>query len=69
MNKIPTANLTGRVEEIAQPCTEETLFFCLQEGEHQFKIGLGTIIECLIFAAENGDVPELPGEWLNQIRR
>lgn len=69
MNEIPIANLTGRVEEVESPCTEDTLFFCLQEGNNQFRIGLSSVIECLVFASENGDIPELPAEWLNQIRR
>lgn len=42
---------------------EEYLFFLLKNGLNEFTIGLGDILECLKFAEEQGEVPELPKEW------
>lgn len=45
-----------------EQCTEDYLFF-MKDQEHEFSIGLKTVLACLAFAEEKGAVPPLPNEW------
>lgn len=47
-------------------CFEQVVFF-LQDKNHEFSMGLSTVLECLLFAVRNGDLPKLPKSWLNDI--
>lgn len=49
-----------------EQCTEDYLFF-MKDQEHEFSIGLKTILACLAFAEEKGAVPPLPCEWWHLI--
>ena len=49
-----------------EQCTEDYLFF-MKDQEHEFSIGLKTILACLAFAEEKGAVPPLPYEWWHLI--
>ena len=43
----------------------EQIVFMLKDKNHEFSIGLTTILECLAFAIKNGDLPKLPQSWLS----
>jgi hypothetical protein len=43
-------------------CFEQVVFM-LRDKEHEFSLGLSTVLECLAFAVVNGDLPKLPGSW------
>lgn len=45
-----------------EECLEDYLFL-MRDNEHEFSIGLRTILACLAFAEEEGAVPPLPSEW------
>ena len=32
-------------------------------------MGLSTVLECLIFAVRNGDLPKLPSSWVSNVSR
>lgn len=44
-------------------CCDETLIFAMKDKEHEFSIGLQTILHCLWIAEKEGYVLKLPGEW------
>ena len=54
---------TGDVVKDMDVNREEYLFFLLKNKTHESAIGLGDILECLKFAEEQGEVPELQQEW------
>lgn len=45
-----------------EECTEDYLFL-MKDQEHEFFIGLRTILTCLAFAETKGAVPKLSEEW------
>lgn len=47
-------------------CFEQVIFM-MRDREHEFSIGLTTVLECLIFAVRNGDLPKLPQSWLSDV--
>lgn len=49
-------------------CFEQVVFF-LKDKEHEFSMGLSTVLECLIFAVRNGDLPKLPSSWVSNVSR
>lgn len=42
----------------------EPLVFLLKDKDHEFSMGLSTVLNCLAFAIENGDLPKLPLSWV-----
>lgn len=49
-------------------CFERTIFH-LRDKDHDFSLGLSTVLECLMFAVKNGDLPKLPRSWAAKIDR
>jgi hypothetical protein len=47
----------------------EPLLFALQDKEHQFSMGLTSVLQCLRLAEEKGFVPKLPGQRWIDIKR
>ena len=65
-----TAAVTGDVEEIVDPeKTNERIWFSLQKGDIQFKIGLTDVLLCLKFAEKIGEIPPLPPLWWDTIEK
>ena len=62
------ATLTS--EALVDPCfnCNETIYFALRDKDRTFSIGLTTILECLCFAEEQGEIPTLPNEWWNSVK-
>lgn len=42
---------------------EDPLIFAMQDKQHQFSLGLITVLQCLRLAEQEGFVPALPPEW------
>lgn len=60
----------AEIEKAEQICCEncfEQVVFMLKDKNHEFSMGLTTILECLKFAIENGDLPKLPLSWVNLV--
>ena len=49
-------------------CFEQVVFM-LKDKDHEFSMGLSTVLECLKFAIENGELPKLPLSWVNIVYR
>ena len=54
-------------EEIVCKKCYEPVIFHLKDKKHEFSMGLSTVLECLIFAIQQGDLPKLPMSWLADI--
>lgn len=52
-------------EEITCDSCCESVIFHLRDNEHEFTMGLSTVLECLMFAVQQGDLPKLPLSWLS----
>lgn len=51
-------------EEITCDNCCESVIFHLRDNEHEFTMGLSTVLECLMFVIQQGDLPKLPISWL-----
>ncbi len=47
-------------------CFEHTVFL-LKDNHHEFSMGLSTVLELVMFAIRQGDLPKLPDSWLDLI--
>ena len=56
-----------KAEEIACDNCCESVIFHLRDKEHEFTMGLSTVLECVMFAIEQGDLPKLPMSWLADV--
>ena len=54
-----------KAEEIACDNCCESVIFHLCDKEHEFTMKLSTVLECLMFAIKQGDLPKLPISWLS----
>jgi hypothetical protein len=65
------ADTTGGVEKRIVPTAAapdmEQLFFEMEDSEHVFHVGLKTILECILFAAKEQAIPELPQSWYTAV--
>lgn len=65
------ANTTGRATYKVSPtkiCPDmEQLYFELEDDEHIFQIGIKTILECVLFAAKENQLPNLPLSWYTEV--
>ena len=60
----------AEVKEAERVCCDncfEQVVFLLNDKEHEFSMGLSTVLECLAFAIKNGDLPKLPRSWLSDV--
>ena len=53
-----------KAEEFACDSCCESVIFHLRDKDHEFTMGLSTVLECLMFAIAHGDLPKLPLSWL-----
>ena len=58
-------------EALIDPCVNcnETILFAMRDNERTFAIGLTTILRCLHFADEQGEVPKLSEEWWIAVKK
>ena len=45
----------------------EQVVFALKDKDHEFSIGLITVLECLEFAISQGELPKLPRSWCSDV--
>ena len=67
VNKANLVNNEIKDHTTCEECLEEYLFL-MRDKDHEFYIGLNTILSCLAFAEKEGIVPKLPEEWWCEIR-
>ena len=60
------ADIKDSEQIVCQDCFERVVFM-LRDKDHEFSIGLSTVLECVMFAIKNGDLPKLPSSWLKDI--
>ena len=53
-------------EMVCDQCDERVIFH-LRDREHEFTMGLSTVLQCLMFAIEQGDLPKLPLSWCTDV--
>ena len=61
-NKAKEISFSEAEKMSCENCFEE-LIFLLKDKNHEYSIGIITILECLAFAIENGNLPKLPSKW------
>lgn len=47
-------------------CFEQVVFL-LRDKDHEFSMGLTTVLDCLAFSIKNGDLPKLPESWVSDV--
>lgn len=50
-------------------CCGEPLLFALQDKEHQFSMGITTVLQCLRLAEQRGFVPKLSMQWWFDVKK
>lgn len=45
----------------------EQLVFLLKDKQHEFSMGLTTVLQCLDFAIRSGNLPKLPESWISDV--
>jgi hypothetical protein len=70
MNHDAILNNQAQFDQAREPANEnhcercgEPLLFALQDKEHQFSMGITTVLQCLRLAEEKGFVPKLDMQW------
>lgn len=48
-------------------CFEHLVFMLRDSQQHEFSVGLSTILQCLASAISMGDLPKLPQSWLQAV--
>ena len=57
-----------KAEKVAcDNCFEHMVFMLRDSQQHEFSVGITTILECLTFAISTGDLPKLPLSWLDGV--
>ncbi|MCD8110152.1 MAG: hypothetical protein LUE14_08650, partial [Clostridiales bacterium] len=47
-------------------CFEQVVFH-LRDKDHDFSMGLITVLKCIEFAVKTGDLPKLPASWCRDV--
>lgn len=47
-------------------CFEEVVFM-LRDKDHEFSVGLISVLVCLEFAIKTGNLPKLPASWCSDV--
>ena len=65
------ANTTGRAEYKSFPTKispdMEQLYFELEDKDHVFQVGIKTMLECILFATKEKQLPNLPLTWYTEV--
>lgn len=72
MNEINNiANTTGKATyklSNTKICPEmEQLYFEFKDNDRIFQVGLKTLLECIIFATKENQLPNLPVAWYTEV--
>lgn len=59
------AELTEKASSLHSGCDDcaDPILFHLEDNEHEFSIGLTTILSCLALAEKGGHIPKIPYDW------
>lgn len=52
---------------VCDNCFEHMVFMLRDNQQHEFSVGLSTILECLTYAIGTEDLPKLPLSWLDAV--
>ena len=52
---------------VCDNCFEEIVFMLRDSYGHEFSLGLTTVLDCLAFAVNGGNLPKLPVSWLSDV--
>ena len=63
------ADVKSAERMVCDKCCEHIIFLLEDSKQHKFSLGLKTVLECVAFAIENGDLPKLPTSWLDDVDR
>lgn len=55
--------------EILCPHCDEALVFAMKDREHEFSLGLSSILECMVIAEHMGYIPPFSGNWWVSLER
>lgn len=66
-NEINKAEVEAAENIVCDNCDEQLLFLLRDSRDNEFNVGLLTMLECIAFAVQNGNLPKLPVSWLKQI--
>lgn len=58
---------TRKVSADSNTENDRNSFFLLSDSTHVFTLKVSDCLECLKYAEEKGQIPELPTEWWNRI--
>lgn len=47
----------------------EQAIFLMRDKDHEFTLGLTSVLECIGFAVKNGDLPKLPKDWCDKVEK
>lgn len=62
----------AEVEEAENICCKncfEQVVFLLRDKEHEFSMGMTTVLQCLEFAENEGEIPPLPSDWWIMVKQ
>lgn len=45
----------------------EQLYFEMKDNYHVFQVGIKTMLECILFAIKEDQLPELPVSWWEEV--
>ena len=48
-------------------CFEQVIFHLKDTNDRDFSLGLSTVMSCLVFAIQTGNLPKLPQSWLSDV--
>ncbi len=49
---------------VCDNCFEQIVFHLKDSNNHDFSLGLSTVLSCIVFAIQTGNLPKLPQSWL-----
>ena len=64
---IDRAEVEDAERVICDNCFEHAVFYLRDSQGREFSLGLMTVLECVVFAISQGELPKLPSDWLYDV--
>lgn len=61
------ADVEKAEQVICDNCFEHIVFLLKDSQNREFSLGLRTLLDCLAFAINEGNLPKLPVSWLSDV--
>ena len=61
------SEIVNAEKNICDNCFEHIVFLLHDNKGREFSLGLTTVLECLAFAIDSGNLPKLPVSWLSDV--